>query len=152
MENCTPMRTSDKGKNIIKEFEELRLEAYVCPAGVLTIGYGHTGKDVVPGMIITEAQAEDLLARDLHDAELAVQREVVFGLAPHQFDALVSLIFNIGVGAFKKSTLLKKLNASDIVGAANEFNKWVFAGGKKLKGLQRRRDKERLLFLTGETR
>lgn len=140
------MRLSDKGINLIKQFEGLRLETYLCSAGIPTIGYGHT-RGVKLGQKITEEQAAQYLREDVHEAELAVQREVYFGIAPHQFDALVSLVFNIGIGAFRKSTLLKKLNASDIIGAANEFNKWVYAGGKKSKGLAKRRDAERKLFL-----
>ena len=142
------MHISDKGLALLKEFEGLRLTAYQCSAYVWTIGYGHT-RNVKEGDKITEQQAEQYLREDVHDAELAVQREVYFGLAPPHFDALVSLVFNIGINAFRQSTLLKKLNSSDIVGAANEFNRWNKAGGKVNKGLRKRRDKERLVFLNG---
>jgi len=145
------MKISEKGLNLIKQFEGLRLEAYLCSAGVPTIGYGHT-RGVKLGQTITQEQADAFLSEDIHEFELAVQRLVFVPITQNQFDALVSFVFNVGIGNLKKSTLLKKLNEGDVVGAANEFNKWVFAGGKKLKGLQRRRDKERLLFLTGDTR
>ena len=133
---------------MIKGFEGLRLEAYLCSAGVPTIGYGHT-KGVQLGDKITEEEAEKFLKDDLHDAELTVLREVIWRPAPHQFDALVSFIFNVGINAFKRSTMLKKLNASDIVGAANEFNRWNKVKGKVSNGLRKRRDKERLVFLQG---
>lgn len=142
------MRMSKEGLDLLKQFEELRLTAYLDGGGVPTIGWGHT-KGVTLGQTITIEKAEQFLSEDLHDAELAVWREVHYGLAPHQFDALVSLVFNIGVSAFRKSTLLKKLNASDIAGAANEFNRWVFDNGKKVKGLVTRRKKEQQLFLQG---
>ena len=142
------MKISDKGIELIKSFEGLRLEAYLDVVSVPTIGYGHT-KGVKLGDVITEKKAEDYLLDDIHDARMCIMRTVPYGLAPHQFDALVSLIFNIGVGAFSKSTLLKKLKALDIVGAANEFNRWNKAGGVVNKGLTRRRAKERAVFLTG---
>jgi len=140
------MRINKAGLDIIKEFEELRLEAYLCPAGVPTIGWGHT-RGVKLGQTITEEQAEGFLLEDTHEAELAIQRLVHTPLTQNQFDALVSLVFNIGIANFKSSTLLKKLNTGDTVGTANEFNKWVYSKKIKLRGLVRRRDKERLLFL-----
>lgn len=141
------MKISNKGLDLIKRFEGLRLEAYLCAAGVPTIGYGHT-RGVKLGQKITEQQAEDLLLEDIHEFELAIQRLVSVNLTQNQFDALVALIFNIGIGNFKSSTLLKKLNLKDYVGAANEFNKWVYAAKKKLRGLVKRRDAERLLFIS----
>ena len=141
------MKISQKGLDLIKQFEGLRLKAYLCAAGVPTIGYGHT-RGVSLGMSITEEQAEGYLLEDIHEFELAIQRLVYTRLTQNQFDALVSFTFNLGIGSLKTSTLLKKLNAGDIAGAANEFNKWVYAGGKKLKGLIKRRAAERLLFIT----
>lgn len=141
------MRTSDKGIDLIKAFEGLRLNAYRCPAGVPTIGYGHT-KDVVMGTKITAEDAEELLRGDLEVFEDGVAEAVKLSLTQGQFDALVSFSFNLGVGALRKSTLLKKLNMGDIEGAADEFLKWNRAGGKVLPGLVKRRKAERELFLS----
>ena len=142
------MKTSDKGIDFIKGFEELRLEAYLDGGGVPTIGWGHT-KGVKLGQTITLEQAEKFIREDLQEAELCVERQVPYGLAPHQFDALVSLVFNIGVTAFTKSTLLKKLDQNDIQGAADQFERWCFDNGKKVKGLLRRRLAEKQIFLEG---
>lgn len=139
------MQTSQRGIDLIKQFEGLRLEAYDDGVGIQTIGYGHT-KGVTRGMKITAAQAIDFLREDLRNAETEIERSVSVDLCQHQFDALASLIFNIGGRAFRDSTLRKKLNAGDQKGAAAEFDRWVFAGGKKLTGLIRRRAAERKLF------
>ncbi|WP_462382335.1 lysozyme [Pseudomonas sp. Marseille-QA0892] len=139
------MQTSQRGIDLIKQFEGLRLEAYDDGVGVQTVGYGHT-KGVTRGMKITAAQAVDFLRQDLRDAELEIERSVSVDLCQHQFDALASLIFNIGGRAFRDSTLRKKLNACDQKGAAAEFDRWVYAAGKKLTGLVRRRAAERKLF------
>ena len=141
------MRISSKGIDLIKSFEGLRLEAYLDSVDVPTIGYGHTRK-VQLGQTITAEQAESFLMEDIHEFELAIQRLVYVPLSQNQFDAIVSFTFNVGIGNLKRSTLLKKLNAGNIAGAANEFNKWVYAGKEKLKGLVKRRDKERLLFIS----
>lgn len=140
------MKTSPRGIALIKESEHLELTAYLCPAGVWTVGYGHT-VGVKKSDRITEAQAEKLLVDDLAIYEAGVQSVVKVPLTQGQFDALVSFALNAGVGALRGSTLLKKLNAGDIEGAANEFGRWVNGGGKKLKGLVIRREKERELFL-----
>jgi len=142
------MKTSQQGIDFLKGFEELRLEAYLDGGGVPTIGWGHT-KGVKLGQTITIEQAEQFIREDLQEAELCVERQVPYGLAPHQFDMLVSLVFNIGVSAFTKSTLLKKLDQSDIQGAADQFERWCFDNGKKIKGLLRRRKAERVIFLEG---
>jgi lysozyme len=139
------MRTSQAGIDLIKRFEGLRLHAYICAAGVLTIGYGHT-KSVRRGQQITEQQAEDLLREDLRHFEEAVERLVTVHLEQHEFDALVSFTFNVGEGALAKSTLLRKLNAGDKQDAAHEFGKWVKAGKVTLSGLVRRRKAEQALF------
>lgn len=132
----------------IKEFEDLRLEAYLpTPNDVWTIGYGHT-KDVKKGDSISEAEAESLLYEDLQWAEAAVNRLVTVGINQNQFDALVSFVFNIGESQFKNSTLLRKLNAGDYEGAANEFPRWNKQKGKVLRGLVRRRASEMELFLS----
>lgn len=133
-------------KDIVKEFEGLRLETYKCPAGVWTIGYGHT-RGVIPGDVITEAEAEALLAEDLEDSEDAVRAFVNVELNQNQFDALVSFVYNLGSGNFNSSTLLRKLNNGDYLGAANEFNRWNKAGGVVLSGLVRRRNAEANLFI-----
>lgn len=133
------------GLQIIKESEGLALKAYLCPANVLTIGYGHTGSDVKPGMVITEAQAEELLRKDLHRFEDAVAAAVPIA-TDNQFSAMVSLAFNIGEGAFAGSTLLKKHRAGDYAGAASEFGRWNRGGGRELPGLTKRRAKEAQLY------
>lgn len=140
--------TSQAGINLIKSFEGCRLKAYQDSVGVWTIGYGHTS-GVYSGMTITEEQAEAFLKADLGTSERAVNRLVTYIINQNQFDALVSFTFNLGSGNLAESTLLKKLNKGDITGAANEFDKWIYAGGEVLKGLVRRRAAEKEMFLTG---
>lgn len=141
------MKTSPKGISLIKEFEGLSLDAYLCSAGVMTIGYGHTG-GVQKGDRITEKKAEELLQDDLKKFENGVLRLVRVPLNQNQFDALVSFAFNLGVGNLGKSTLLRKLNGGDFAGAATEFVRWNKAGGRELAGLTRRRNAEAELFST----
>jgi lysozyme len=140
------MKTSKRGIDLIKRFEGVRLHAYKCPAGVPTIGYGHT-VGVQMGESITLAQAEQMLRDDLPIYEVGVRSLVKQPLTQGQFDALVSFAFNLGVGALGKSTLLRRLNAGDYAGAAGEFGKWVNAGGIRLRGLVLRREAERALFI-----
>ncbi|QTD45487.1 glycoside hydrolase family protein [Ottowia testudinis] len=140
------MKLSQDGLNMVKKYEGLFTKAYVCPAGVLTIGYGHTGAGVKPGQRITEAQAEQLLRQDMGKFEAAVQRQVKVPLTQGQFDALTSFTFNCGEGALKNSTLLKKLNAGDYAGAQAEFHKWNKGGGRVLPGLVKRRAEEAQMF------
>lgn len=143
------MKTSKRGINLIKQCEGLRTRAYRCPAGHLTIGYGHTGPDVKVLSTVTEAEAEALLITDLHTAEAAIVRFIKPALTQNQYDALVSLIFNIGVNAFGNSTLLKKVNRNPYDPAIeHEFKRWVFAQRKKLPGLVVRRQKEAELYFT----
>jgi len=142
------MNISNKGVNLIKEFEGLELKAYKDSVGVLTIGYGSTGPHVTVGMTITESQAEVLLKKDLSRFEKGVDDLVTVPLNQNQFDALVSFSFNLGLGNLKSSTLLRKLNSLDYIGAANEIPRWDKAGGKILKGLTRRRLAEKELFLS----
>ena len=139
-------RINEAGLNLIKEFEGLSLEAYLCPAKVWTIGYGHT-KYAKPGMVITQEQAGKLLREDLYDFESAVNKFVKVPLTDNQFSALVSFAFNVGSGSFKSSTLLRKLNEKDYEGAADQFDKWIYAKGQVLNGLIRRRKAEKELFL-----
>lgn len=147
------MRISNLGVQLVKHFEGLYLKAYLCPARVWTIGYGHTGLKhndgtVKKGRTITEAEAEALLTQDLNTKYgPEVSRLVKVPLQQHEFDALVSFHFN--TGALAKSTLLRRLNIGDRAGAAEEFLRWTKGGGKELPGLVRRRKSERYLFLTG---
>lgn len=148
------MKISQKGLKIIKGHETLVLEAYPDPGygwKVPTIGWGHTGPDVKRGDKITKKRADQLLLEDLGVAERAVSVNVNVPLTQNQFDALVSLVFNIGVGRFMGSTLLKKLNAGDYMGAANEFPKWRKSNGQVMGGLIRRRAEEKALFLSEGT-
>ncbi len=142
------MKTSPAGIALITHFEGLRLIAYQDSVGVWTIGYGHTGPDVKPGLTITRQNAETLLANDLTRFEHGVQRLVTVPLNQNQFDALVSFSYNLGLGSLQQSTLLKKLNAGDYPGAAAQFPRWNKAGGKVLPGLVARREAEATLFKT----
>ena len=145
------MKTSSNGTALIREFDGFVANAYLCPAKVWTIGIGTTiypnGTKVKKGDKCTQAQALEYLQHDLKSFEKTVNDSVKVPLSQNQFDALVSLAYNIGSGAFKNSTLLKKLNAKDYAGAADQFLVWNKGGGKVLKGLVRRRDAERALFL-----
>ena len=143
------MKTSPKGIALIKEFEGLRLKAYECPGGVWTIGYGHTA-GVKPGMTITEEQAEQFLKEDLIVFEKAVNNQNL-SINQNQFDALISLIYNIGIGNFQKSTLLRKARVNpDDNSIMDEFLKWVYSKGRVLPGLQRRRLAEMKLYFSND--
>lgn len=146
------MQTSDKGIALIKEFEGCKLTAYLDSVGVWTIGYGWTqpvdGKSIRAGMTIKQETAERLLKTGLVSYESDVSRLVKVGLTQGQFDALVSFTYNLGARSLSTSTLLRKLNAGDYAGAADEFLLWNKAGGKVLNGLSRRREAERALFLS----
>jgi len=141
------MKVSKTGIKLIKTFEGLRLESYRCPAGVLTIGYGHTG-NVLAKQKISEKLAEDFLKQDLIKFEKAVLSYIKIDLNQNQFDALVSFSFNVGTGAFKNSTLVKRINSGDNpnIVAAEELPKWNKGDGKVLQGLTRRRAAEVELF------
>lgn len=146
------MKTSSKGIDFIKSFETLQTKAYkaIPTEKYYTIGYGHYGPDVEPDSTITEAEAEQLLAEDLSDTERAVSNAIAgWNLRQCQFDALVSLAFNVGVNAFQSSTLLKlvKQGASEDV-IRNEFGRWCHSGGRVLKGLQRRRQAEADMYFS----
>jgi lysozyme len=135
------------GLSLIKDFEGCVLSAYDDGVGVLTIGYGHT-QGVTWGQTITQAQAEELLTEDLTYFENSVTNLVKVPLTDNQFAALVSFTFNVGVGAFTESTLLRLLNQSQYQAAAAQFLRWVNGGGKEMAGLVRRRKAEQDLFLT----
>ncbi|NNH25690.1 lysozyme [Acinetobacter terrestris] len=145
------MSTSQNGINLISSFEGCELKAYLCPAKVWTIGFGTTvypnGVKVKKGDSCTLDQAKQFKAHDLKRFEKTVDDLVQVPLTQNQFDALVSLTYNIGPGAFEKSTLLKKLNTGDYQGAADQFTVWNKGGGKVLQGLVNRRAKEKEVFL-----
>lgn len=146
------MSVSNKGVDLICEFEGKRLVAYDDGVGVWTIGFGTikypSGNRVKKGDTCTLEQAKEYMRHDLIEFEHAVNSSVKAPLNQNQFDALVSLAYNIGSSAFKSSTLVKKLNAGDYQGAADQFNVWINAGGKRMQGLVNRRDREKLLFLS----
>lgn len=139
------MKISHLGIELIKKFEGCKLTAYLCPAGILTIGYGHT-KAVQKGQVITQSQAEELLKQDLKIYEDAVKRNIKVNISQSMFDALVSFTYNLGEGNLRSSTLLRLLNSKDYYGASQEFVRWNKAGGKVLAGLTKRRESERNLF------
>lgn len=140
-------RINKVGLDLIKRFEGLRLQAYKCPAGIWTIGYGHTGKDVFPNLTIDEAWANTRLLEDIDTAERFVSNSTITHLTDNQFSALVCLCFNIGAGNFKASALLQLLHKGDLAGVADQFKVWIKSKGKKLPGLVFRRTAERDLFL-----
>lgn len=142
------MKTNRAGRELIKSAESLRLKAYLCPAGVWTIGYGDTD-NVRPGMIITEDEAEQRLSDRLaREFEPGVERLAQVPLSGNEFSALVSFAYNVGLNALAGSTLLRELNAGDYAGVSAEWGKWTKAGGKTLHGLVARREAERTLFET----
>ena len=146
------MEYSKNGAYLTESFEGLRLTAYPDPGtggDPWTIGYGHTGPDVHPGLTITQEQAEEFLMQDVKKAAAAVNAKVTGGITHEDFDALVDFVFNVGAGNFAASTLLKKVNSGDIHGAAAEFEKWDMAAGKHMAGLLRRRHAEAEEFLSG---
>lgn len=140
------MTINQDGLDLIKSFEGLYLDAYLDPVDIWTIGYGHT-EGVYEGMTITEAEAEELLRKDLAEFEAYVSEAVQVDLNENQFSALVSFTFNLGPENLLDSTLLKLLNQGDFQGAADQFPIWNKAGSQELEGLTRRRKAERALFL-----
>lgn len=139
------MNLSQNGIELLKAHEGYSSKAYLCPAGVWTIGYGHTGQ-VKDGDRCTREQAEEWLRQDVHVAEEDVNSLVRAKLSQNQFDALVSFVYNVGHGSFASSTLLRLLNEGRYDLAAAQFPRWVYAGGKQLNGLVARRTDERELF------
>jgi len=138
---------TQNGIDLIKRFEGFSRTVYFCPAGYQTIGYGHVVKpheDFSAG--IDEAQAEELLRQDAAIAEQAVLRLINVPLTDCQFDALVSFTYNLGGGALQRSTLRRKINREEHTDVPPEFLRWVWAGGRKLKGLMRRRKAEATLY------
>lgn len=137
------------GLDLIKRFEGFSPTVYICPAGYPTIGYGHLVRDHEQDQYqqgITEQEAEDLLRRDVQVAERAVLRLIDVPLTDGQYDALVSFTFNLGPGALQRSTLRRKVNREEHAEVPAQLMRWVWAGGKRLKGLVRRRESEAILY------
>jgi len=151
------MNVGSDGVELIQAFESCELKAYRCPAGVWTIGWGHTGLEVRAGLVWTQEKADAEFLKDLEEFEQIVDRAVYVPLSQNQFDALVSFTFNVGPGGRQKdgfvalrngekSTLLKKVLARDVAGAEAEFKKWNRSAGRVMAGLTRRRNAEAALF------
>lgn len=140
-------RINPAGLALIRQFEGERLESYRCPAGRWTVSVGVTGPHVKPGMKITQAESDVLFADALRKFEDGVGDAVKVRVSDNQFAACVSLAYNIGMTAFRSSTLLKLLNAQEYTKSAAEFGRWIHSGGQVLPGLIRRRNAERDLFL-----
>jgi lysozyme len=155
------LQISEKGQALVKSFEncltavnaaKTEFKPYFCPAGVLTIGWGHTndnGRKFKEGDIWTKGECDAEFRADMRKFEVAVKRRVKVALTQSQFDALVSFTYNCGEGNLSRSGLLRKVNAKDFEGAADEFAKWNRGGGKVLRGLTRRRAAEAALFREG---
>lgn len=137
---------AESATGFVKGWEGCELTAYRCPANVWTIGHGHT-KGVKEGDTITQAEADRLLIDDLTAIAADLNRLVNVPVSEGQFVALLSLAFNVGTGAVKKSKLLFKLNHGDVPGAAAEFDDWIYCNGVPLDGLRRRRAAEKALFM-----
>ena len=145
----SPLTTSPRGLELIRSFEKFEPKAYLCPAGKWTIGYGHVIRQSEPQLrtkTLTRGEAEQLLRADCHTAEIYLSAVLPDWVRPHHFDALVSFCFNCGIKAFDGSTLRVKLKAGDRLAAQAEFGKWVFAKGRRLRGLGGRRACEALMF------
>lgn len=142
------MKASVDAYELIKQFEGLRLEAYLCPAGIWTIGYGHTSGVSPPNSFITIQEADEYLHRDVAAIEIQLNK-LNLSLRQCQWDAIVSFVFNIGIGNFKASTLLAKIRINpDDNSIIDEFLRWVYANGKVMRGLQKRRLTEMKLYFS----
>ena len=141
------MKASVDAYELIKQFEGLRLEAYLCPAGIWTIGYGHTS-GVSPNSFITIQEADEYLHRDVATIEMQLNK-LNLSLRQCQWDDIVSFVFNVGIGNFKSSTLLAKIRINpEDNSIMDEFLRWVYANGKVMKGLQKRRLAEMKLYFS----
>ena len=141
------MKASIDAYELIKQFEGLRLEAYLCPSGIWTIGYGHTS-GVSPNSFITIQEADEYLHRDVAAIEMQLNK-LNLSLRQCQWDAIVSFVFNVGIGNFKASTLLAKIRINpDDNSIMDEFLRWVYANGKVMRGLQKRRLTEMKLYFS----
>jgi len=150
------MRQVNKaGLDLVKEYEGYRATAYVCPAGKLTIGYGHVildHEEYLKSARLSVSEAVTLLKTDMADAERAVEKYIKVELNDNQFAALCSFTFNLGGGNLKSSTLRRVLNRGEYKAVPTQLNRWVFTGKTKLNGLVKRRRDEGLLFLTAENK
>ncbi len=135
--------------DLIRHFEGFRSKPYLCPANYLTIGVGHLITESEKFDEITEEEGDELLRKDLTKSEGSVLRLLTVPLEDNQYDALVSFVFNLGGGALQRSALRRKVNRGEHGDVPDEFRKWIFAGGRKLKGLVRRRETEAILYATG---
>ncbi len=133
---------------LVKHFEGFSSVVYNDVAGYPTIGYGHLLNSDESYSTITKQEAEELLIKDMTRAVIAVEALTKVHLHDNEFAALVSFVYNVGSGAYERSTLRMKLNRGEYLDAASEFTRWVYAGGKIIKGLQRRRREEKRLFLS----
>lgn len=143
------MRTSQNGITVLKYFENCSLSAYPDPAtggAPWTIGWGHTGPEVVRGLVWTQVKADAQLLTDLAEREMAVSCAVTSRINQGQFDALAVFTYNLGIGNLQSSTLLRLVNADDMVSAIAQFPRWNRAAGKPMRGLTRRRAAEAALF------
>ena len=147
MPEVEDLRINDAGLDIIRKSEGLRLNAYQGMSGKWLIGYGHAAT-AAPGMTITEQQAVDLLRLDVEAAETAIREFITVPVTENEFSALVSLAYNVGIFAFKDSTVLREVNRNKTNAAADAFLLWNKSGGKAYAHLTERRQKERALFLT----
>jgi len=144
------MTYSEGAVRLVKMFEGCRLRAYQDQGSVWTIGWGHTGPDVVRGMTCTIAQANNWLEEDLAKVDAGLRRLVTIPLNQNQYDAVADFVFNLGLGALEHSTLLRDLNDGDFVTAALQFPLWDHVGGVVVPGLLNRRKAEMRLFNTAE--
>ena len=144
------MQMTEEGLALIRRFEGFRAEAYRCPAGVWTIGYGHTSQAGPPkvkaGMVVSEAEARAILATDAAMFAKGVRQALTREVSPEQFSALVSFAFNVGIGAFRRSSVLKAVNDGRFRSVPERLKLWVKADGRRLEGLVRRRAAEAELF------
>lgn len=143
------MRIDQAGIDLLVQDEGLELTSYLDTGGVWTLGIGSTrffGKPVTRGMKCTEEEAYEQCRRDVRDSEDAVTRLVKVPLTQNQFNSLVNFVYNIGEGAFEKSTLLKVLNKGDYAGTAKQFMRWIYDNGKRIEGLKKRRQRTVAMF------
>jgi lysozyme len=147
---AAPMRDRlSYARELIEFYEGFRSNAYLCPAGTCTIGYGHTGSDVRPGMVISRATAERLLEKDMKHAADAVADMIRVRLSEQQYGSLISWVFNIGAGAAADSTVIFLVNRRKFLSAADALMHWNHVGGDVSRGLTKRRMAEKRLFLEG---
>lgn len=147
------MKMTPEGLALIRQYEGFRGTAYRCPAGVWTIGYGHTSQagppSVMPGMTMSEGRAREVLAEDVRMFASGVRASLKRPVSDAQFSALVSFAFNVGLGAFRSSSVLRAVNAGDMAAVPRRLQLWVKGGGKVLPGLVRRRAAEAAMFAGG---